>query len=187
MPCRDYDACVKYAEMTVDPLAVACDSCSFNVARKVSLLRVFSAPFRYVASFSRKWLRMTLLSFVWNRQGLRVGSNSCWHRGCFIDALGGVSIGENVIIGPNVVIHSANHRFNDLDTPIMRQGHDCAAVTIEDDCWIGANVVILPGVHVGRGCVVGAGSVVTKSLPAFSVVVGNPAVVKKFRNAKEEK
>lgn len=148
---------------------------------------MLSAPFRHVVGFARKWVRMTLLSFVWNRSNLRVGINSCWHRGCFIDALGGVSIGDNVIMGPNVVIHSANHRYERLDTPIMRQGHVLAETIIEDDCWIGAGAIILPGVHVGKGCVVGAGAIVTKNLPAYSVAVGNPAKIIKSRINKENK
>jgi acetyltransferase-like isoleucine patch superfamily enzyme len=118
---------------------------------------------------------MTLLSYVENRQNLEVGENSCWHRGAFFNALGGISIGKNVIIGPYCIIHSANHKFLNLTKPIMQQGHKRQRVIIEDDCWIGARVTILPGAHLGKGCVVGAGAVVTKSFPAYSVIVGVPA------------
>jgi acetyltransferase-like isoleucine patch superfamily enzyme len=143
-------------------------------------LALFNRVLGLVAGL-RLWVRMNLQSFVWNREHLTVGKNSFWHRGCFIDALGGVSIGSNVIIGPYTVIHSANHRFNRLDKPIMKQGHNLGKVVIGDDCWIGAHVTVLPGVHIGKGCVVGAGSVVTKSLPDYSVAVGNPAQIIKNR------
>lgn len=66
----------------------------------------------------------------------------------------------------------------------MEFGH---AIRIEDDCWIGGNVVILPGVTIGRGCTVGAGAVVTKSIPAYSIALGAPAkVVKKIQSVEEE-
>jgi acetyltransferase-like isoleucine patch superfamily enzyme len=152
---------------------------------KEKFIRAVSAPFRHIASFMRKWIRMTLLSYVENRQHLFVGTNSCWHRGAFFNALGGISIGKNVIIGPYCVIHSANHCFDDLNEPIMFQGHVLEPVLIEDDCWLGAHVTVLPGVRLGKGCVVGAGSVVTKSMPAYSVVAGVPARIISSRLTRE--
>ena len=60
------------------------------------------------------------------------------------------AIGNNVIIGPRVVIHSANHKYNDPDIPIQKQGHIFKKVMIEDDVWIGAGAIILPGVQIGK-------------------------------------
>jgi len=91
------------------------------------------------------------------------------------NAKGGVEIGNDVLIGPNVVIHSSNHRFSDKNKLIRQQGHDNRAVVIGNNVWVGANVVIVPGVIVGEGCVIGAGSIVTKNLDSKSVYVGNPA------------
>ncbi|KAJ4256220.1 hypothetical protein NW762_009298 [Fusarium torreyae] len=86
-----------------------------------------------------------------------------------------VTIGDRVMCGPNVAIFTASHP---TDVRIRRENIEFArAVTIGDDCWIGGNVVILPGVTIGQGCTVAAGSVVTKDVPAWSVVMGQPARV----------
>lgn len=121
------------------------------------------------------------------RKRLRVGKNSGWNWGTWINAQGGVDIGSDVMIGPGCIIHSANHRFERVDTPIRLQGYTKASVKIEDDCWLGAHVIVLPGVTIGRGSVIGAGSVVTKDIPPYSVVAGNPARVIRSRkpNTKE--
>lgn len=77
--------------------------------------------------------------------------------------------------GPNVSILAATH---ETDIQSRRDNIEYAGpVTVGDDCWIAANVVILPNVHIGKGCTIGAGSVVTKNIPDFSVALGNPARV----------
>lgn len=124
---------------------------------------------------------MWLFSTVFNRENLRVGVNSGWGVGCFINAGGGVSIGNDVLIGPRVIIHSLNHVYSDKNRLIRLQGHVTRPVVIEDDVWIGGGSVVVPGVRIGRGAVVGAGSVVCGDVPAFGVVVGNPARVVKMR------
>ncbi len=92
-----------------------------------------------------------------------------------------IAVGSNVAIGPMVLIQGANHRFDRLDIPITAQGHIPSFVRIEDDVWIGARVVILPGVTVHSGAVIGAGAVVGKDVPAQAVVVGVPARVIRYR------
>lgn len=97
-----------------------------------------------------------------------------------------ITIGNNILIAPNVQIHTATHpvelgdRLNPEWTP-GSSAYFCRTyalpVTIEDGCWIGAGVIILPGVTIGKGSVIGAGSVVTKDIPADSVAVGNPCRV----------
>lgn len=95
--------------------------------------------------------------------------------------IGPVSIGNQVNIGQNVLISGLNHQYEDVKRTIAVQGIKMAPITIADDVWIGGNAVILSGVHIGQHAVIGAGSVVTKDVPSYSVVVGNPAkVVKKF-------
>ena len=93
-----------------------------------------------------------------------------------------VEIEDDVLIGSGVHIYVENHHFNNPDVSIIYQGHSQAEkVTLGEGSWIGANVIILPGVTIGKNCVVGAGSVVTKNVPDFSIAVGIPAkVIKKI-------
>jgi len=98
-------------------------------------------------------------------------------------AFGEITIGDNVLIGPNVVLRAADHVFEDPATPIMDQGHCGRKISIGNDVWLAANVVVTSGVTIGNGVVVGAGSVVTEDLPEMSVCVGVPAKPIKTRIA----
>ena len=110
--------------------------------------------------------------------GIRFGRNHHINTGCTFDGRGGLTMGANVLIGPNVVIVSSQHQWEaDSELPIIEQGHRSAPIEIGDDCWIGANSVVTPGVVLGRGTVVGAGSVVTTSTEEYSIVAGAPARV----------
>lgn len=106
---------------------------------------------------------------------LSIGNNDAMNNDVRINAGGNVRIGNNVIIGPRVIIHSANHKYDDPSIPIQKQGHIFERVLIEDDVWIGAGAIILPGVKIGKGSVIAAGSVVTKDVPPYTVVAGVPA------------
>lgn len=106
------------------------------------------------------------------------------HSGIGVNALltGPVSIGDNVMMGPECMIFSANHRYDRLDIPMCCQGNgETKPVVIEDDVWIGARVIILPGVRIGTGSVIGAGSVVTHDVEPYSIVGGNPAKLIRYR------
>ena len=117
---------------------------------------------------------------------LRVGDDCDIGIGCFLQAGGGITLGNQVILGPDVKIWSVNHTTADPDTPIRDQGYERAEVVIEDGCWLGMNVIILPGVHLPQGCVVAAGSVVGKKpYPAWSVLAGYPARVIGNRRPKD--
>jgi len=94
----------------------------------------------------------------------------------------GIVIGNNVMMAPDVVIVTANHKHDDITVPMQSQGIDTAPVIIEDDVWIGTRAMILPGVRIGRSSVIGAGAVVAKDVPPFSIVVGNPARVVRKRD-----
>lgn len=113
--------------------------------------------------------------------GLKMGDNSSIGPYSYIGCSGYIEIGNNVMISPRVSIYSENHNFEDIDVPMMDQGVTRSFVKVEDDCWIAANSIILAGVTIGRGAVVAAGSVVTKDVPPYSVVAGNPAKVIKSR------
>ncbi len=99
--------------------------------------------------------------------------------------IGPLHIGNNVIMAQNIVASGLNHIYEDIHVPIVQQNVTTALITIGDDCWIAANVVITAGVTIGRHCVVAAGAVVTKSIPDYCVAAGNPArVIKQFDHGK---
>ena len=94
---------------------------------------------------------------------------------------GGLKIGNNVLIAAQTLVIPANHVFTSKNEPIRLQGVTTQGIVIEDDVWIGAGCKILDGVTIGKGSVIGAGSVVTKDVEPFSVVVGIPGKVIKQR------
>lgn len=114
---------------------------------------------------------------------ISVGDNTGFSVSVHINAsVGGeIQIGEGCLIGPNVAMRTARHRYDNPNLFIRQQGHKVGDISIEDGVWIGANAVILGGVHIGSGAVVGAGAVVTKDVPSMAIVVGVPATVMKFR------
>ena len=98
------------------------------------------------------------------------------------DIYGPVTIGKNVMMGPEVIIYTGGHEFSRTDIPIQNQGSaPVKPVGIGDDCWIGRRVMIMPGVHIADGCVIGAGAVVTKDIPPYSVAAGVPARIVRSR------
>lgn len=102
-----------------------------------------------------------------------VGKGSTLGKRCKIE---GADIGCYVMMGEDVLILRRNHRFDNLNVPMALQGFSCdKLVNIDDDVWIGSRVIILPGVRIGRGSIIGAGSVVTKDVSPFTIVAGNPA------------
>lgn len=95
--------------------------------------------------------------------------------------IGPATIGNHVNLAQNVTVTGLNHNYQDVGKRIDEQGVSTQPITIEDDVWVGANSVILPGVTLGKHCVVAAGSVVSRSIPPYSVCAGSPAkVVKQF-------
>lgn len=85
------------------------------------------------------------------------------------------------MVGPRCIFRTADHNFSSNKIPIQHQSHTTQDIQIGNDVWLGANVIVLPGVTIWNHVVIGAGSVVTKGLPDFSVAVGNPARVIKKR------
>ena len=93
--------------------------------------------------------------------------------------IGPVTIGSHVNLAQGITVTALNHNFSDTTRTIDQQGVSTNAVTIADDCWIGANAVVLPGVTIGHHAVVAAGAVVTRDVPPYSVVAGVPARIVK--------
>lgn len=95
--------------------------------------------------------------------------------------IGPVTIGNDVIFAQNIVLSGLNHSYQDVTIPIHQQGVTKRLITIEDEVWIGANSVIVAGVTIGKHSVIAAGTVVTKSVPPYSVVAGNPGrIIKQY-------
>lgn len=112
-----------------------------------------------------------------DHSGIRLGKRTFLGEGSIMRGQGGIVVGDNVLFGPRTQVLAVDHVFNDPDTPIMNQGITARGISIEDNCWIGAGATILDGVTIGRGSCIGAGAVVTVSVPAHSLAVGVPARV----------
>ncbi|MBC7553562.1 MAG: acyltransferase [Taibaiella sp.] len=102
-----------------------------------------------------------------------IGNNTLIGMGNVI--IGPVNIGNDVIFAQNIVASGLNHEYRDISMPVHRQNVTVGQITVEDECWIAANVVITAGVTIGRHCVIAAGAVVTKDIPPYTVAAGNPA------------
>ncbi len=111
---------------------------------------------------------------------IRIGDDS--RIGLHNTIIGPVHIGNQVNLAQGVVVSGLNHNYSHPEIPICQQGVATSPITISDDVWIGANTVIAAGVTIGKHCVIGAGSVVTKDIPDYSVAVGSPAKVVKMIN-----
>ena len=95
--------------------------------------------------------------------------------------IGPVHIGNDIRLAQNITVSGLNHDYEDVSMPIHEQGVSTAPIIIEDNSWLGANVVVVAGVTIGKHCIVAAGSIVTKDIPPYSVAVGNPArVIKQY-------
>jgi len=114
-------------------------------------------------------------------KGITIGNRTGISARAYFAGQGGITIGDDVIMGPNVQIFSENHEFSSLNFTIKEQGVTKQAVVIGNNCWLGGGTIILAGVTIGDGCVVAAGSVVTKSFPSNSVIAGIPAKLIKNR------
>lgn len=121
--------------------------------------------------------RVVFYPGVWIQPGrnLRMGDDVDLALDVLITTAGGVTIGDRTLVGYRAQILSANHVIPEGWGRIFDAGHEKKSVSIGHDVWIGANSIILPGVEIGEGAVIGAGSVVTRSVAPFSVVAGVPA------------
>lgn len=114
--------------------------------------------------------------------GFKIGDNCGIGDSCFFGSAGGISIGNDVIMGQNIRFHSENHNYEDTNIPIRMQGVSNKGINVGNDCWIGAGVVILDGVSIGDGCVIGANTLVNKDIPDNYIAVGNPVRLIKKRS-----
>ncbi len=110
---------------------------------------------------------------------IHCGNRVYFNINCVVLDVAKVSIGSNVFFGPGVQIYTATHP---LDSKTRRTRALAKPISIGDDCWIGGGAIICPGVQIGNGSVIGAGSVVTKNIPENCLAMGNPARIKKKLN-----
>lgn len=141
---------------------------------------------RYLEKGSGYFTSLSGLS-ISGQDAVYIGDQVSINRDVTIDASDGghIRIGNNCLIGPYVLIRSADHAFGDSAKPIRCQGHTGGCIVIEDNCWIGGHVTVTRDVTIGTGSVIGANSVVTRDIPPFSLAAGNPAKVIRPLNADE--
>ena len=171
-------------------LSLVCLICYYGFARYL--------PVSYFPIFGRcsKWLRYQLCKHIFKKCGknvnierlahfgngseIEIGDNSGLGINCFIPK--NTIIGVNVMMGPNCYIFASNHAFSRTDVPMIKQGFaEKKQTIIEDDVWIGRNVLMTPGRTISRGSIIGAGCVLTKDFPEYSVVGGNPSKIIRMR------
>ncbi|MDE6160010.1 MAG: acyltransferase [Bacteroidaceae bacterium] len=148
-----------------------------------------------------KWIRYQLVKHIFKKCGknvnvehgasfgsgrdIEIGDNSGIGRNCCIPS--NTIIGDDVMMGPNCFIIRKNHSFDRIDIPMRKQGYQSkenVQTIIEDDVWIGMNVLMTPGRHISKGTIIGGGTLLCKDFPAYSVVGGNPSRLLKRRNTK---
>jgi len=123
-------------------------------------------------------------AYIGSGRLIEIGDNSGIGVNCHVPA--DIRIGRDVMMGPDVLIIGRNHRFDDISTPMRLQGYqEAPPVVIEDDVWLGARVIILAGVRIGKGAIIGAGAVVAKDVPPCAICVGNPARIIRYRTVQE--
>ena len=117
---------------------------------------------------------------------IEIGDYSNIGANCRLGTTTRIRFGRHVLLAANCYIGGAQHKFDRLDVPIMRQGYESkGGVVIEDDCWLGAGVMVLDGVTIGTGSVIGAAAVVTKDIPPYSIALGIPARVVGSRSSSD--
>ena len=109
------------------------------------------------------------------RGELHVGDDTWIGQGCFLHSAGGIHVGSRVGVGPFVKMLTSFHGEAGREVPILAAPLEFAAIRVEDDADLGVGAILLPGITVGQGAQIGAGAVVTRDVPPFAVVAGNPA------------
>ncbi|MDP4598242.1 MAG: acyltransferase [Pseudomonadales bacterium] len=137
-----------------------------------ALLRA-NTKFRISIGEAASILEDTMLTA--NGGEIHIGARSWVGAGSYLYGNGGIHIGADVLIAARTVINTVSHNYADRTCTINSQGLNTAPVIIEDDVWIGLNCTILQGVTIGRGAIVGAGTLVNCDIPAYSIAVGTPA------------
>ncbi|MEP7368292.1 MAG: DapH/DapD/GlmU-related protein [Dermatophilaceae bacterium] len=153
-----------------------------------------TAGFGPLAKRVRRWAAKDLFDHAGQRINVEKGAWFGSGKGISVDdrsglgldclVMGTLTMGKDVMVGPRCMFISSSHTTTDVSRPMAGQGMaQDQPIVVEDDVWFGAAVIVLPGVRVGHGAVIGAGSIVTKEVPPFARVAGSPARVLSFREA----
>jgi acetyltransferase-like isoleucine patch superfamily enzyme len=132
----------------------------------------------FMKRIATAWIRPGVT--VWWPERIEIGKSSL-NEDIHLNGFGGIRIGDRVLIGHRCTFFADEHKFEDPGTLIWHQGRAAAPIRVEDDVYVGCNVVVLAGVTIGRGAVVGAAAVVTRDVPPLAVVAGAPARVLRYR------
>ncbi len=139
------------------------------------ILRAIACKFLLKKNQGFSWIQPRVIIIHSDR--IITGENLGINSGTYLNGIGGIDIGNNVLIGPNVTISSGKHTIEGKFPPIFSRASVPQKIIIEDDVWIGAGAVILPGVRLAKGTVVGANAVVLNSTNPYEVVAGIPAKI----------
>lgn len=145
---------------------------SGKIIRRYCCKRIFK--------FCGKNVNVERMAFFGSGIGICLGDYSGLGINCNVPS--NTIIGNYVMMGPNCYIHQMNHRFDSINKPMMFQGHYAAKQTIiDDDVWIGRDVIMTPGRHISKGSIIAAGCVLSKDFPEYSIIGGNPSRLLKSR------
>jgi len=149
---------------------------------------VFITGFDLIRIGARGSIARDVMLYAHDSNGIRLDSDCSIGPGAIVSSADGgqITIGEGGLIGPKVVMISANHVYSDPHTLIRRQGFSAKPILIGRDVWIGASAVILGGVTIGDGSIIAAGAVVSKDVPAQQVWAGVPARFVKYRSGEDD-
>ena len=125
--------------------------------------------------------RISFNVIINHSENISIGSGTAVNNNVILGGRGGISIGNDVLIGYETIINTSSWKFSDLNVPIKNQGITTKSIKIGNNVWIGARVYVCPGVTIGDGAVIGVNSVVTKDVPANTVVAGIPAKIINYR------
>ncbi len=140
---------------------------------------------RRIFKYAGKKINIEKGAYFGDGSEIEIGDYSAIGVNC--QTCGPIKIGNDVMMGPDVIILTLHHKFDRLDIPMWQQGHyPSEPVVIGDDVWIGTRAIFLPGVKIGKGAIIGAGAVITKDVPEYAIVGGNPAKVIKFRKEQSD-
>ena len=160
--------------ISVDPSAIISNLADLEPSKKGTRIEI--GPRCFIDSFVK-------VKSVGGTGDVCVGSDSYINSGCVLYSGNGIKIGCNVLIGANCTLAPVNHNYLEKNELISMQGFakNKGGIFIGNDCWIGANTIILDGSYINEGCVIGAGSLVNSELPPYSISFGSPAKPKSYR------